>query len=663
MRVLSRRNLEWIGVLFLVTGTGWFTLRNWDLHPFNADAALFASHAYDIATGRDFPLEGSAARPTHGTVNMPPLYYYAIALPLWVFQSPWAIIQFTCVLHALVPGLLVLWGRRIVSPAVAWFAAVLYATDVTLLTMSRALLSYAIIAPFVVAFILTLLACVQNRGRCFLGVAILGGLLVQIHASTVLIVVAAGFVACFTVRGIRRQGLIVASMIALLLHAPYVVHEVTHDFENLRGAVEYFQRGGSAPTLERPIGNAVRGRTATAVLTASAVGCIEELQHTDLIAPDGWTRTLLVAGVVFDLGLMAGGLLFCLGGVWTGGCSRFFGDRTRAVLVTLCGTYLAAVVLISLLQYVEPWYWWSLRGFKPLIQAAGLVLAIGFVQDRTAGKRRDVLLYATASIMVLSIAASHIAYLCTHDTYASSAGSVYGNPTLRAKTAFYRFLFTESGLAPQQWRVRLHGEGARLLTEDASEGYDILKTLFIQQYSSPAARTDDHFLVVAPANLTVVPQAPPVWTTEGFQAYAYRPHVRYDTLVLDPPPVSPGPLTGSILPSRLAYQTKGPLTAQLTFKVQAPKAGEAVQLVIKIITLGIVPDPQHSYIPAVRFNGEPAGPVTSRVHFGELSHSIECSLELPAMVESKTIAVEATLEIPAPGRYQIDLFDVTAARK
>jgi hypothetical protein len=216
-----------------------------DVTWFMLDQVRDVTAAAAIAGGDSLPLLGPKIGWSDAYLG--PLYYYLLALPFAVTATPLAGPAFVAAANVLAVILLHGFARRFWGEGAALAAAALFGVF-PLAVFSSRLVWHAGLVPLGTVLFMRSLFTVAVDGRSTAAVSMLALLaaLTQLHLTAVAFVPVAilALVAARRTLAWRHVALGVAA--GGLLYAPYLAHEVTHRFENLRALVAGAAGGGTA---------------------------------------------------------------------------------------------------------------------------------------------------------------------------------------------------------------------------------------------------------------------------------------------------------------------------------------------------------------------------------------------------------------------------------
>ncbi len=321
-----------LGLILLVSAVLQF-YRLGDWQSFSDDQALQMNVMHGLLVDSHLPAYGMAL--SVGQAHMGPLFYYLLALPLWIGHlDPTAGVALVGLFQVATVYLVYRLFLLIEAPWAGLCAAGLYATSGLVVYWSRFL--WPNVAPFFVVLALyALVAIALGHTRYIVMLAGSLAAAAQMQPTAVLLIpVAVPWLVAWRPRfGLRQVGL--AAGLVVLLFAPSIVNDATHHFAETRAWLQYATVVRPGGAQQSGIGPG-RGLGALATFGRRALG----------IHSQAWAMALLLLGALAVL-------LYAFG--WAG--------RERAVLARLLGLW-AAVYVLALSayhgaihpHYVEPLY-------------------------------------------------------------------------------------------------------------------------------------------------------------------------------------------------------------------------------------------------------------------------------------------------------------------
>ena len=404
-----RTALALLGILLLA---GYLRLGHLELTEFKFDEALVCNRAAEFVDSGRLPATGIGS--SVGIVN-PPLAVILMALPVAVARDPVLASGFVALLNVgAVLGCFWL-GRRYFSDGVGLLAALLFAVSPWAVFYSRKVWAQDMLPLFTVLFFAALFATVvAERPWALVGVFVALACLVQIHLSALAFVPLLLLVLLLFHRQVRIAPLAMGIGLALLLFAPYLFHEATTGWGNLRGALSVAGR----PAEIGP--QAIR----YALLNVGG-----EALHA--LAGESWREFL--AGIVNLRGLdLAEQVLFvggaCFLALWLlfrrTGREASTSSRARAFILLLVWVLVPMLIFLRHSTPVYPHYLIILYPAPHLIVAVLLVEAVRWARGR--GKIVATGLPLALAVLLIGIAAWQIyltlAWYRFVDTHSTSGG-------------------------------------------------------------------------------------------------------------------------------------------------------------------------------------------------------------------------------------------------
>lgn len=218
-------------VIATVLRLGWL-----DLIQFNFDEARHLERSLTVLTEHKPALVGS---PSSVGPDKPPLMVYLLIPPLLISRDPVVATGFIALLNVgAVLGCF--WLTREYFGSLAGFVSgLLFAVSPWAVIFSRKIFTADLIAPFTVLFFYSLFAALIKRKQHHLFLACIWiTCLLQITFSTLPLALLM-IVLLFLYRSrIQRKPLVSGVVAGGLLFAPYMYHDLTHGFANLRGLLQ-----------------------------------------------------------------------------------------------------------------------------------------------------------------------------------------------------------------------------------------------------------------------------------------------------------------------------------------------------------------------------------------------------------------------------------------
>jgi len=226
-------------ILLLSVVLQFYRLGDWQY--FSDDQAAQLDVMHGLLVDHHAPLRGLAL--SVGQAHIGPLFYYMLALPLWLGHlDPTAGVSMIGLFQVATVYLLYRLCLDMGLPWMGLCVAALYASSELVVYWSRFL--WPNTAPFFVVLALyALVALAQGRGRYLILLAGSLAAVAQMQPTAVLMLPVAGawLSALLATRRLRLSGGIVAASIglALILFAPVIAYDVTHAFAETRAWLTY----------------------------------------------------------------------------------------------------------------------------------------------------------------------------------------------------------------------------------------------------------------------------------------------------------------------------------------------------------------------------------------------------------------------------------------
>jgi 4-amino-4-deoxy-L-arabinose transferase-like glycosyltransferase len=344
-RATEPRRRTWeLGCLAGVLGLGaWLRLRELDLVEFKLDETFAIDLARQLLDG-DLPTVGLTS--SVGAHN-PPLFIYLTAMPLIVRDDPLAATAFVGVLAVVAIAFTYFVLRPRFGALAALASAGLFATAPWAVLFGRKIWAQDLLPIFAVLLLWSMfLVLERSRSRAVLFIPVLLCLAFQLNFSALALVVPCAALLLYRARVIHIPALAAGVGVALLGLAPWLGHEATHGFEDVRkvlgvgkGDATSFVGEGTATAAWRTI--RVTGATGWDNVAGSS---------TDLIRSEmgvGWTLGA-IASVTSGLLLLVGVASIALqlartargGRTWPFVSLPLNSERRAVLLVWLVGVWL-----------------------------------------------------------------------------------------------------------------------------------------------------------------------------------------------------------------------------------------------------------------------------------------------------------------------------------
>ena len=221
-------------VRFSGVGVGWFMV----------DQVRDAVTATAIAEGRSFPPAGPQSAVSTISVSGP-LYYYLIAIPYAVSRDPIVAFGFSALLSVLAVYLAFRLGAEMFNGTVGATAALLYATFPMTVISGLTLWNPGVMPVFSLAFMLSLWRYVSRREAWRLAPTLfLLFVLLNLHLSSLIFAPVMIAAVLFHRPPLGWRPLVVGGVGALVLYAPYLVHEAQQGYSGFRSVSDWVGRVG-----------------------------------------------------------------------------------------------------------------------------------------------------------------------------------------------------------------------------------------------------------------------------------------------------------------------------------------------------------------------------------------------------------------------------------
>jgi 4-amino-4-deoxy-L-arabinose transferase-like glycosyltransferase len=249
------RHERWL-LLAILCAAAFVRLWRLDLMEFKYDEAEACRLAYHVLGDQlpdganHVPLTG--LRASVGLPN-PPLFVYALALPLSLSRSPYAAVIFIALCNVVAVWLCYWAGRRFFSPFVGLTAAALYALSPWAIAYSRKIWAQDLMPVIVCLFLLLAHEfLVLKKPRALAGLILLAAAAIQLHFSALILLGVLGFILLTGRPAFHWRWFACGTAAALLLYAPYFYHFAATQGSDFAALREYRQAWvGRMPAGER----------------------------------------------------------------------------------------------------------------------------------------------------------------------------------------------------------------------------------------------------------------------------------------------------------------------------------------------------------------------------------------------------------------------------
>ncbi len=211
---------------------GFLRLYQLNITEFDDDQALVFRMARDAITHGLLPATSNIASIR---IDNPPAVIYLLMAPASISANPLGGALLVALLNIVAVLLTYLFVRRYFGRLAAVLAASFYATATLPLHFSRFIWQQNMIAPFVVLFLFALYRGAVDRRKGWLFPALfLLGLLIQLHETTVLLVVPLLLAILLAPETVRWRDLIYGALSLLLIYSTYIMWEIATNFFDVR---------------------------------------------------------------------------------------------------------------------------------------------------------------------------------------------------------------------------------------------------------------------------------------------------------------------------------------------------------------------------------------------------------------------------------------------
>ena len=389
-------------ILLLSVVLQFYRLNDWQY--FSDDQAAQLNVMHGLLIDHHVPLRGLAL--SIGQAHIGPLFYYMLALPLWLGSlDPTAGVAMIGLFQVATVYLLYRLCLRVGLPWAGLCVAALYASSELVVYWSRFL--WPNTAPFFVVLALyALVALAQGHGRYLILLAGSLAAVVQMQPTAVLMVpVATAWVAALLItRRLRviKKTIAVSIGLAVLLFTPVIAYDLTHAFVETRAWVAYGTTVQPGATGQRGVGHGV---AAFALFAWRLVG-FRTRGPVDLLLSLATLATAITATGVLGRGrAVLARLLLVVGAVYLLAFSLYRGTLHPHYAEPIYAIpFLAIGLLVDLVVSAPAHVAEALGRRLPTIRAAHLL----------PGRRRQIVrgsLYVGTAVVVLGLVTANAQHL------------------------------------------------------------------------------------------------------------------------------------------------------------------------------------------------------------------------------------------------------------
>lgn len=238
---IKKRNKIVLFILVLAIGAYLRIYRFDDLVRFNTDQVRDVLVVEKILEGEEFPLLGPKAGGT--TFKLGPAFYYLEAASGFIFgNSPSGMAAFVAILAVVSIPLLFFFLRYYFSFYISLLLMLIYSFSFYVIKYSRFTWNPNIIPFFFILFCISLLKIMEDKNKKFgirhILLAVSLGISVQLHTLLLILMPILFLLAIvyiyFKEKKVYLLNIILISLIALLLNAPFFVYDFQNDGKNLK---------------------------------------------------------------------------------------------------------------------------------------------------------------------------------------------------------------------------------------------------------------------------------------------------------------------------------------------------------------------------------------------------------------------------------------------
>jgi len=240
MRRITATRLAWVAIMLLAA---YLRLNNLELTEFKLDEAHVCSRAAEfLASGRP-PLIGIGS--SVGAAN-PPFFIYLAAIPVSLSKNPAVIAGFIALLNVgAVLGCYLL-TREYFGEKAGLIATLLFAVSTWAVFYSRKIWAQDLLPPFVGLFFAAVFSTiVKRKPRQLILVFLWLACLIQLHLSALALIPLVALLLLVFRSRISLIPLLAGLLVFVLIFAPYIYYDATHDWINFRTFIEVSRGPGT----------------------------------------------------------------------------------------------------------------------------------------------------------------------------------------------------------------------------------------------------------------------------------------------------------------------------------------------------------------------------------------------------------------------------------
>jgi 4-amino-4-deoxy-L-arabinose transferase-like glycosyltransferase len=225
-----------LALMAIMLVAAYLRLSNLELTEFKLDEAHVCSKAAEFLASGHPPLVGIGS--SVGAAN-PPLFIYLAAIPISLSRNPAVIAGFIALLNVgAVLGCYLL-AREYFGEKAGLIATLLFAVSPWAVFYSRKIWAQDLLPPFVALFFAAIFSTlVKRKPRQLILVFLWLACLIQLHLSALALIPLVALLLLVFRSRIRVVPLLVGLLVFVLIFAPYIYHDATHGWINLRTSIE-----------------------------------------------------------------------------------------------------------------------------------------------------------------------------------------------------------------------------------------------------------------------------------------------------------------------------------------------------------------------------------------------------------------------------------------
>ncbi len=236
---LSKKLATFVFILIIILAI-FLRFYKTELAEFKYDEAYFMQTAKDAIENKQLPLVGSGS--SVGTRH-PVGFIYLMILLVTVSKNPLIVSGLLALLNVFGIVLLYFLLKRHFSIKTALIACLLVAASPYAVIYSRKIWQPDIVSFFIIIFMFFFYKAIFDKDRKSVILSLVAlGVVMQMHTFGLFFLAFVPFLYYYSSKMRARTLFFIGVVLILLMYAPYVRYELTHDFENLKKLSEYSKK-------------------------------------------------------------------------------------------------------------------------------------------------------------------------------------------------------------------------------------------------------------------------------------------------------------------------------------------------------------------------------------------------------------------------------------